>query len=146
MRPALLSGVHCVRGPDVVDKRDELPVLIDGYDYAVIDWGEQITDSGEIRIVAIYSQAIILQAEVTKALEFIQGHNGNATPDDFPAAFTAAQEVFEKLTQEFIGPGMPVFRLDYEEMFDESGREDGSESDGSDEGPSDTGSQEQAEG
>lgn len=135
-----------MRGPDVVDKRDELPVLIDGYDYAVIDWGEQITDSGEIRIVAIYSQSIILQAEVSKALDFIQGHNGNATPDDLPAAFTAAEEVFDKLTREFVGPGMPVFRLDWEGMGDESGREDGSETDGSNEGPSDTGSEEPTEG
>jgi hypothetical protein len=137
---------------EIVDKRDELPILIDGYDYAVIDWGEQITDAGEIRIVAIYSQAIIIQAEVSKALEFIQGHNGAATPDDLPAAFAAAEEVFEKLTHEFVGPGMPVFRLDWE-VDDESGRKDGSESDGIDEGqvhrgeePSEAGSSEQAEG
>jgi len=133
-----------VHGLEIVDKRDELPVLIEGYDYAVIDWGEQITDAGEIRIVAIYSQAIIIQSEVSRALEFIQGHNGAATPDDFPAALAAAEEVFDKLTTEFVGPGMPVFRLDWM-VEDEFGREDGP-SDGSNEGPSDTGSEEPTEG
>ena len=130
-----------MRVPEVVDKRDELPILIDGYDYAVIDWGEQITDSGEIRIVAIYSQAIIIQAEVSKALEFIQGHNGAATPDDLPAAFAAAGEVFDKLTHEFVGPGMPVFRLDWEveDGIDEGQLHRGEE-------PSEDGTSEQAEG
>lgn len=138
--------------PDLQDKRDELPVLIDDYDYAVIGWGEQVTDSGERRIVAIYSQAIIINEEVIKALNFIQGHNGTASPEDLPAAMQAAEEVFDRLTSEFVGPGMPVFRLDLE-VADESGREDGSESDGIDEGrvhsreePSEAGSSEQAEG
>ena len=127
--------------PEVVDKRDELPILIDGYDYAVIDWGEQITDAGEIRIVAIYSQAIIIQAEVSKSLEFIQGHNGAATPDDLPAAFAAAEEVFEKLTHEFVGPGMPVFRLDWgvDDGIDEGQGHRAEE-------PSTDGTSEQAEG
>jgi hypothetical protein len=135
-----------VASPDISDLRDEMPVLIDGYDYAVIGWGEQISDSGELRVVAIYSQSIILQAEVSKALDFIQGHNGGAKPEDLPAAFTAAEEVFDKLTHEFVGPGMPVFRLDWEDLVNESGREDGSETDGSDEGPGDPGETEQAEG
>lgn len=134
---------------EVVDKRDELPVLIDGYDYAVIGWGEQVTDSGEIRIVAIYSQAIIVNEEIMKALNFIQGHNGTASPEDLPAAAEAAGEVFDKLTKEFVGPGMPVFSLDLE-AEDESGREDGH---GTDEGqghraeePSAAGASEQTEG
>jgi hypothetical protein len=134
---------------EIVDKRDELPVLIDGYDYAVIGWGEQVTDAGEIRIVAIYSQAIIVNEEIMKALNFIQGHNGTARPEDLPAAAQAAEEVFDKLTKEFVGPGMPVFSLDLE-AEDESGREDGH---GTDEGqghrgeePSAAGTSEQAEG
>tara|TARA_R110000868_G_scaffold27332_2_gene103959 strand:+ start:15418 stop:15819 length:402 start_codon:yes stop_codon:yes gene_type:complete len=131
-----------VQGPKFVDKRDELPVLIDGCDYAVIGWGEQITDAGEIRIVAIYSQSLILQTEVSKSMDFIQGHNGSASPSDFEAAMTAANETFDKLTSEFVGPGMPVFRLDWEGFEDESGREDGSETDGSNEGSSDSRSEE----
>lgn len=125
----------------LTDKRDELPVLIDGYDYAVIGWGEQVTDAGEVRIVAIYSQSIIINSEIMKSLQFIQGHNGTASPDDLPAAAQAAEEVFDKMTKEFIGPGMPVFSLDLEVE------------DGIDEGqghrseePSADGTSEQAEG
>jgi hypothetical protein len=126
---------------EVVDKRDELPVLIDGYDYAVIGWGEQVTDSGEIRIVAIYSQAIIVNEEIMKALNFIQGHNGTARPEDLPAAAEAAAEVFDNLTKEFVGPGMPVFSLDLEA---EDGTDEGQGHRG--EEPSAAGTSEQTEG
>lgn len=126
---------------EVVDKRDELPVLIDDYDYAVIGWGEQVTDSGEIRIVAIYSQAIIVNEEIMKALNFIQAHNGTASPEDLPAAAEAAAEVFDKLTKEFVGPGMPVFRLDLEA---EDGIDEGEGHRG--EEPSAAGTSEQTEG
>ena len=127
--------------PSLTDKRDELPVLIDGYDYAVIGWGEQVTDAGEIRVVAIYSQSIIMNEEIIKSLDFIQGHNGTASPDDLPAAAQAAEEVFDRLTKEFIGPGMPVFRLDLEveDGIDEGERHRGEE-------PSTDGTSEQAEG
>lgn len=127
--------------PNLTDKRDELPVLIDGYDYAVIGWGEQITDAGEIRVVAIYSQSIIMNEEIVKALDFIQGHNGTVSPDDLPAAAQAAEEVFDRLTKEFIGPGMPVFRLDLEvgNGIDEGEGHTGEE-------PSTDGTSEQAEG
>ncbi len=127
--------------PSLTDKRDELPVLIDGYDYAVIGWGEQVTDAGEIRVVAIYSQSIIMNEEIIKSLDFIQGHNGTASPDDLPAAAQAAVEVFEGLTKEFIGPGMPVFRLDLEV---EDGIDEGEGHRG--EEPSTDGTSEQAEG
>jgi hypothetical protein len=130
-----------VERPSLTDKRDELPVLIDGYDYAVIGWGEQVTDAGEIRVVAIYSQSIIMNEEIIKSLDFIQGHNGTASPDDLPAAAQAAEEVFDRLTKEFIGPGMPVFRLDLEveDGIDEGERHRGEE-------PSTDGTSEQAEG
>jgi hypothetical protein len=130
-----------VERPSLTDKRDELPVLIDGYDYAVIGWGEQVTDAGEIRVVAIYSQSIIMNEEIVKALDFIQGHNGTASPDDLPAAAQAAEEVFDRLTKEFIGPGMPVFRLDLEVEYgiDEGEGHTGEE-------PSTDGTSEQAEG
>lgn len=127
--------------PSLTDKRDELPVLIDGYDYAVIGWGEQVTDAGEIRIIAIYSQSIIMNEEIIKSLEFIQGHNGTASPDDLPAAAQAAEEVFDRLTKEFTGPGMPVFRLDLEVEY---GIDEGQVHRG--EEPSTDGTSEQAEG
>lgn len=105
-----------------VRPEDELPVTIEGYDWACVGFGRQLTDSGVVRNVAIYSQSMIMHQMMSDALEFISAHNGEAiTQDDMAAATDAAKERFDLLVKEWAGAGMPVFAMDLEENEDGQG-------------------------
>lgn len=97
---------------------DELPVVIDDYDFACIGFGRQLTDSGVVRNVAIYSKAMILEYLIRESLNFISAHTGEVTGSAVSAATEAANEEYNDLVKKWQGPGMPVFVDDTEEEDD----------------------------
>lgn len=99
-----------------VRSEEEMPLLLADYEHAIIGVARQLTDSGVVRNVAVYSQSIILNDMIYEALNFIGAHNGDVKGSDYQAAYDAAIERFESLLSEWEGPGMPVFMLDFEEV------------------------------
>lgn len=108
-----------------VRPESEEPVLFDDYDYAIVGIGRQLTDSGVVRTVALYSQSIIMNVMVHEALNFIGAHNGELKGSDYEAAYGAAQERFDDLVKKWEGPGMPVIVLDLGEEEDDGSVDDG---------------------
>ena len=107
---------------------DEEPVLLDDYDYAIVAVGRQLTDSGIVRTVYIYSESIIMNVMVQEALTFIGAHTGEALKgSDYKAAYDAAQERFDGLLLKWQGPGMPVIVLDLGEEEHDGSVNDGQE-------------------
>ena len=123
-RRAHLSGVRCVGEVEVRPENEE-PVLFDDYDYAIIGIGRQLTDSGVVRTVALYSQSVIINSMVYDSLNFISAHSGELKGSDYEAAYKAAQERFSELLVKWEGPGMPVIVLDMEGEEDDGSVNDG---------------------
>lgn len=113
--------------PDIkVNPEDELPVVIDDYDFACIGFGRQLTDSGVVKNVALYSRAIIMNVLIHEALNFISAHTGELKGEDYESARQAADQAYKDLLLKWEGPGMPVFVNDMEELDDGQG-DDGAE-------------------
>jgi hypothetical protein len=116
-----------VHEPDIqVRPEDELPVVIDDYDFACIGFGRQLTDSGVVRNVALYSKAIILESLIRDSLNFISAHTGEVSGSAVAAATEAAHEEYDALLKKWEGPGMPVF-VDDTEVEDDGQVDDGAE-------------------
>lgn len=110
-----------------VRPENEEPVLLDDYDYAIVGIGRQLTDSGVVRTVAIYSQSIIMNVMVHEALNFIGAHTGEVKGSDYEAAYGAAEERFNDLIKKWEGPGMPVIVMDLGEEEHDGQVDDGQE-------------------
>ena len=108
-----------------VRPENEEPVLLEDYDYAIVGFGRQLTDSGVVRTVAMYSQAVIMNVMVYGALNFIGAHSGELKGSDYEAAYGAAEERFNDLLVKWQGPGMPVIVLDMGEEEDDGSVDDG---------------------